>query len=61
MRENYNKSLESLIGTVTKTKLPGWVKNAVVLFVSVTPLLEILLPLALTGLLLRFLAILLGF
>ena len=61
MKESNNKTLESLIETITESKLPYLAKTTIAVSAGITPLLEILVPLIITGLLLRFLATLLGF
>ena len=60
MKERNNKNLESLIETVTKTKLPRWAKTTISVSVGVTPLAEILLPPIVLALILNFLSRLLG-
>jgi hypothetical protein len=56
-----DKNLESLIGTVTKSKLPDWVKNTVVVSAGITPLLQVVVPLILVKLIADLLLKLLGF
>ena len=60
MKDSDNKTLESLIETITLSKLPYWAKTTMAVSVGITPLLQVLVPLIMTGLLLKFLATLLG-
>ena len=61
MKEIQNQTLESLIETVTFLHLPYWAKTIIAVSAGVTPLLRVLVPLIMTGLVLRFLTTLLGF
>ena len=60
MKELNDKSLESLIETVTKVKLPYWAKTTIAVSVGVAPLLKVLAPLIMLSTVLNFLARLLG-
>jgi hypothetical protein len=60
MKDTENKSLENLIETVTRSKLPNWAKTTIAVSVGITPVLELLVPLILLTLVLNFLAKLLG-
>jgi hypothetical protein len=60
MKESSDKTLESLIETITKSKLPYWAKTTMALSLAIKPLIETLLPLALATVILNFLARLLG-
>jgi hypothetical protein len=55
-----DKNLESLIGTITKSKLPDWAKNTIAVSVGVTPLLQVLVPLLVAKLIADLLLKLLG-
>ncbi len=61
MKENSNKSLDSLLQTVTKSRLPDWAKTTISVSLGVTPLLEVLVPLMMLTIILNFIAKLLGF
>ena len=61
MKDSNNKTLESLIETIALSELPYWAKTTIAVSVGITPLLQVLVPLIMTGLFLKFLATLLGF
>ncbi len=61
MRENSNQSLDNLLQTVTKSKLPVWAKTTISVSLGVTPLLEVLVPLVIAKLIADLVLKLLGF
>ena len=60
MKEPNNENLESLIETITKSRLPNWAKTTIAVSVGVTPLLQVLVPLILVKLIADLLLKLLG-
>jgi len=61
MKETPNGNLESLIETITKSKLPNWAKTTMALSLAIEPLVETLSPILLVAVIINFLAKLLGF
>ena len=55
MKEPNNKSLESLLLTVSELRLPYWAKTTIALSAGVTPLLQALIPYVILAIIVKLL------